>query len=145
MTTQSMAKRRHFGSFRLALLHNLQPSLVYRALKHGFLISHSTKVHQFHNWLLTSEGTSLPTFDTGMECRLQPVSSMTACDIAASSYSGTPVHVGAHPMLTRVVHLWAGHRRWRPLRKKTRQLISRRRYMEGARLLKARVAKADFT
>ena len=101
-------------------------------------------MHQFHDWLLTSEGTSLQHFDTGMECGLQPVSSMTACDIAASSFSGTPVHFGTHPMLTRVVHLWAGRRRWRPHRNKLKQLIFRLRYMEGTRLLEERVAKADF-
>ena len=38
-----------------------------------------------------------------MECGVQPVSSTAACDIAAASASGTPVHFGAHPMLTRVV------------------------------------------
>ena len=77
MATQSMEKRRHFGSFCLALLYNF-PSLVYRALERGSLISYSTKVHQFHDWLLTSEGTSFQHFDTGMECGLQPVSLMTA-------------------------------------------------------------------
>ena len=75
---------------------------------------------------------------------MQPVSSMAACDIAASSPSMNLVHFGAHPLLTRVVHLWAGRRRWRPRRKKLKQLISRRRYMEGTRLFEERVAKADF-
>ena len=113
-------------------------------LEPGSIISYSTKVRQFHDWLLTSEGTSLHHFNTGMECGVQPVSLMTACDIAASSSSGTPVHFGAHPILMRVVHLWAGRQRWRPHRKKLKQLISRRRYIEGTRLIEERVAKADF-
>ena len=37
--------------------------------------------------------------------------------------------------------LWDGRRRWRPHRKKLKQLISRWRYMEGARLLEERVEK----
>ena len=37
-----------------------------------------------------------------------PVSSMSACDTAACLDSGMAVHFGAHPTLTRVVHLWAG-------------------------------------
>ena len=74
---------------------------------------YSTKVHQFHDWLLASDGASLKHFDTGMECGVQPVSSVMACDIAASSASGTPVHFGEHPELTRVVHVLAGRRRGR--------------------------------
>ena len=143
MATQSMANRRHLGSFCLALRYNF-PSLIYRALEPGSLISYSTKVHQLHDWLLTSEGASLQHFDTGMECGLPSVSSMTAYDIAASSPSGTPVNFGAHPLLTRVVHLWAGRRRWRPHQKKLKQLISWRRYMEGSRLLKKRIVKGVF-
>ena len=73
MATQSMAKRRHFGSFCLALLYNF-PSLVYRELELGSLIEYSANVHRFHDWLLTSEGTSLQHFDTSMKCGVQPVS-----------------------------------------------------------------------
>ena len=75
-----------------------------------------------------------------MECGVKPVSLMAACDIAASSTSGTPVHFGAHPVLKRVFHLWAGRRRWRSQRRKLKQLISRRRYIEGTKLLDERVA-----
>ena len=138
-----MAKRRHFGPFCLAFLYKF-PSLVYRALEHGSLISYSTKGHQFHNWLLTSDGTSYQHFDTGLDCGMQPVLSMAASDIAASSASKTPVHFGAHPILTRIVHLWAGRRRWRPQRRKLKQLISRRHYLEGTIALEKRIATADF-
>ena len=72
---------------------------------------------------------------------MQPVSSMVACYISAYSVSGTPVHFGAHPALTRVVHVLAKRRRWRPQRRKLKQLISRRRRAEGTRLLDERVAK----
>ena len=79
-----------------------------------------------------------------MECGVQPVSSMEACDIVASTASGTPVHVGTHPVFTRVVHLSAGRRRWRPQRRKLKHFISRRRFIEGTRLRDERVAKTDF-
>ena len=59
------------------------------------------------------EGTLLQHFETGMECRVQTVSSMAAFDIVASSVSGNFVNFGAHPMLTRGLHLWAGRQRWR--------------------------------
>ena len=143
MASQSMAKRRHFGSFCLALLYNF-PSLVYRPLEPGSVIAYSTKVHQFHDWLLTGDGKSLIHFDTGMECGVQPVASMEACDIAASTASKSPVHFGAHPALTRVVHMWAGRRRWRPQRRKLKQIITRRRRAVGTRLLDERVATTDF-
>ena len=76
-----------------------------------------------------------------MECGMQPVSSMAACDIAASSASGTPVHFGAHPVLTRVIHIRAGRRRWQPRHQELKQTISRRRFAEGVRLLDDRDAK----
>ena len=101
---------------------------------------HSTKVHQFHEWILASDGASLKHFDTGMECGVQPVSSMVACYISAYSASGTPVHFGAHPALTRVVHVLAKRRRWRPQRRKLKQLISRWLRAKGTRLLDERVA-----
>ena len=138
-----MAKRRHFGSFCLDLFYNF-PSLVYRDLEPGSLIVYSTKVHQFHDWLLASDGASLKHFDTGMECGVQPVSSVMACDIAAFSASEVPVRFGAHLALTRTVHVLAGRRRWRPQRRKLKQLISRWRRAEGTRLLDERVAKTDF-
>ena len=105
---------------------------------------YSTKVHQFHDWLLASDGAPLKRFDTGMECGVQPVSSVMACDIAAFSASEVPVRFGAHLALTRTVHVLAGRRRWRPQRRKLKQLISRWCRAEGTRLLDERVAKTDF-
>ncbi|CAI5747023.1 unnamed protein product [Peronospora destructor] len=104
MATQSMAKRRHFGSFCLAIIYNF-PSLVYRTIEPGALIAYSAKVHRHHDWLLNGDGISLSHFDTGMDCGVTPVTSMSACDTTASMASGTTVHFGAHPTLTRVVHL----------------------------------------
>ena len=120
MATQSMAKRRQFGSFCLALIYNFS-SLVYRAMEPGSLISYTTKVYQFHDCFLTSDGTSLRHFDTGTDCGIQPVLSMAECDIAASSDSGTPVHFDAHPMPTRFSHRWAGRRQWMPQRRKNKK------------------------
>ena len=120
------------------------PALVYRAIDPGSLLAYSTKVHQYHNWTLNCDGTSLMHFDTGMEGEVTPVSSMSACDIAACRASGIPVHFGAHPALARVVHIWAGRRRWRPHRRKIKQSISKRRCDEGKRLLKERDAKLHF-
>ena len=78
-----------------------------------------------------------------MECGLQPISSMTACDITASSSSGTPVHFGASDIHAGCPPV-AGRRWWRPHRNNLKQLFSRRRYIEGTRLLDKRVAKTDF-
>ncbi|KAI9916916.1 hypothetical protein PsorP6_017134 [Peronosclerospora sorghi] len=72
------------------------------------------------------------------------VSAMSACDAAACLDSGTTVHFGAHPMLTRVLHLWAGRRRWRPQRRKLKRLIARRRGEEGKLGRDERIAKTDF-
>ena len=73
-----------------------------------------------------------------------PVSSMSACGTAACLDSGTAVHFDAHPTLTRVVHLWAGRRRWRPQRRKLKQIISRRRSDTGKRMCDERMQKPDF-
>ena len=99
-----MAQRRHFGTFCLALLYNFT-ALVYRSVESGALIAYSTKVHQYHDWFLDRDDTSISHFDTGLEVDVDPVSSMSACDTAACLNSGTAVHFGAHPTLTRVVHL----------------------------------------
>ena len=111
MATYYMAKRRHLripaSLFITIFVSGLSDSEAW------VLISFLTKLHQFHNWLLTSEGTLLQHFETGMECRVQTVSSMAAFDIVASSVSGNFVNFGAHPMLTRGLHLWAGRQRWR--------------------------------
>ncbi|UIZ26809.1 hypothetical protein KXD40_001485 [Peronospora effusa] len=72
------------------------------------------------------------------------VSSMAACNTAAGLDSGTSVHFGAHPTLTRVVHLWAGRRRWRPQRRKLKQIVFRKRRDEGKRICDDRVEKQDF-
>ena len=72
------------------------------------------KVLPYHDWLLDRDDTSISHFDTGIEGGVVSVSSMSSCDTAACLASGTAVHFGAHPTLTRVVHLWAGRRRWRP-------------------------------
>ncbi|CAI5723214.1 unnamed protein product [Peronospora destructor] len=101
MATQSMAKRRHFGSFCLAIIYNF-PSLVYRAIEPGELIAYSAKVHRHHDCILNRDGTSLSHFDTGMKCGVTPVTSMSACDTTASMASGTTVHFGVHPTLARV-------------------------------------------
>ena len=104
IATQSMAKRRHFGSFCLALLYNfLAPVL--RAINPGCLLAYLTKVYRYHDWTLNSKGTLLTHFDTGMECEVTPVSLMSSCDIAVSRERGTPVHFGAHPALTHAVHI----------------------------------------
>ena len=113
MATQSMAKRRHFGSFCLALLHNF-PALVFLAIDPGCLLAYSIKVNRYHDWTLSSEGTLLNHFDAVVECEVTPVSSMSSCDIAAYREGANSVHFGAHPALTRVVPIWAGRRRWRP-------------------------------
>ena len=104
MATYSMAKRRHFETFCLALIYNFS-SLVYRSVESGALIAYSTKIHQYHDWLLDRDGTSISHFDTGMKDGVVLVSSMSACNTAACLDSGTDVHFGAHPTLTRVVHL----------------------------------------
>ena len=107
MDTQSIENPRHFGFFCFALLFNF-PSLVYRVLKTGSLIAYSRRSTNSINGLSIhslSEGTHLQHLDTCMECGMQLVSSMSACDIAASSASGTHVHFGAHPVLTHVFHL----------------------------------------
>ena len=116
MATQYMAKRRDFGLFCVALSYNL-PALVHRSFEPGSLVSYSTKVHQFHGWPLTSDGTSLAQFDTGMVCGAQIVSSMSACDIAAPTTSEISVSLGDHPALTCVAYMWAGRRRWHPTRR----------------------------
>ena len=144
MAFQYMAKRRHFGSFCLALLYNF-PSLVYRALEHGSLIAYSTKVHQSHDWLLIGDGQSLKHFNTGMESGVKPVASIEACDIAASAASKIPIHFGAHPAITRVVHKWAGRRRWRPQRRKLRQFISRQRRAEELDIFMNEWQRQTFT
>ena len=110
MTTHSMAKRRHIGTFCLAVLYNLS-ALVYRSVESGALIAYSTKVHQYHDWLLDRDITSISHFATGIEGGVIPVSSMSACDTTAWLDSETAVHFSAHPPLTRVAHLWAGRRR----------------------------------
>ena len=104
MATHPMAKCRHFGSFCLALLYNF-PALVSRSVESEALIAYSTKVHQYHSWLLDQDGTSISHFDTGMAGEVAPVTSMSACDAAACLDSETNAHFGAHPTLTRVVHL----------------------------------------
>ena len=110
MVTHSMAKRRHFETFCLALLYNL-PALVYWLVESRALIAYLTKVDQYHDWLFDRDGTSISHFDTGIEDGVVPVSSMSACDTAARLDSGTAVHFGAYPMHTHVVYLWAGRRR----------------------------------
>ncbi|CAI5704134.1 unnamed protein product [Peronospora farinosa] len=138
-----MAKRRHYGTFCLALLYNFL-ALVYGPVELGSLIAYSTKVHQYHNWLIDRDGTSISQFDTGMAGGVATVSSMAACDTAAGLDSGTSLHFGAHPTLTRVVHLWAGRRRWRPQRQKLKQIVFRKRRDEGKRICDDRVEKQDF-
>lgn len=143
MATQSMAKRRHFGSFCVALLYNF-PTLLYRAIEPSALIATAPAVHLSHDWLLHHDGTMISHFDTGMNCGVQPVSSMSDCDAAAATDSGTPVHFGAHPALTRVVQFWAGRRRWRPQRRKLKLTICQHRRAVGTRILSERGAKEDF-
>uniref|UniRef100_A0AAV1TI29 LAGLIDADG endonuclease n=1 Tax=Peronospora matthiolae TaxID=2874970 RepID=A0AAV1TI29_9STRA len=53
-----MAKRRHFGSFCVALSYNF-PTSMYRAIEPVALIAYSTKVHQYHDWLLRLDGTRI--------------------------------------------------------------------------------------
>ena len=65
MATHSMAKRQHFGTFCLSLLYNCL-ALVYWSFESGALIAYSTKVHQYHGWLLDRDGTSIFHFDTGI-------------------------------------------------------------------------------
>ena len=69
------------------------------------MLAYSTKFHQYHDWLLDQDGTSISHFDTSIEGGVVPVSSMSTCDTAACLDSGTAVHFGVHPTLTRVVHL----------------------------------------
>ena len=45
---------------------------------------------------------------------------------------------------SRVVHLWAGRRRWRPQRRKLKPIISRRRSDAGKRMCDERMQKPDF-
>ena len=88
MSAQSIAKRRHFGSFCLALAYNF-PSIMYRALPHGAMVSYSARVHQHHEWLLDEKGASLSYFDTGIRGGTTIVDSMLGCDRAASRDSKT--------------------------------------------------------
>ena len=113
MATQLIAKRRHFGSFCLALAYNF-PSIMYRAPLQGALVVYSAKVNHHHECLLDNRGASLSHFDTGIRGGTTIVDSMLGCDRAATRDSKIPVHFGAHPALPRVVHLWTGSRRWRP-------------------------------
>ena len=71
-------------------------------------------------------------------------SSMSTCDTAAYLGSRIAVHFGAHPTHTRVVHLWAGRRRWKPQRRKLKTIISRRRSDAGKRMCDERMQKPDF-
>ena len=88
MDTHSMAKRRYFGTFCLALLY-IFPALVYRSVESEALIAYSTKVHQYHDWLLDRDGTSISHFNAGIEGGVVPVSSMSACDTSACLDSRT--------------------------------------------------------
>ena len=102
MAVHSMAKRRHFVTFCLGLLYNF-PALVYRSVKWEAFIA--TKVHQYHDWLLDRDGTSIFYFDKEIEGGVAPISFMSACDTASCLDSEIAVHFGAHPTLTRVVYL----------------------------------------
>ena len=104
IATHSMAKRRHFGNFCFALLY-LFPAFVYRSVKSGMLIGYSKKVHQYPIGLLDRDGTLLSHFNTATSSEVALVSSMSACDTAESLNSKTSVHFGAHPRLTRALHL----------------------------------------
>lgn len=138
-----MAKRQHFGSFCLALLYNF-PSLVYREKEPGSPIAYSTKVQRFHDRTLHSDGTSLSHFDTGMQCEVTPVASMSACDIAASTSSGTPGRISAYPLHARIVHCRYGRRPWRPHRRHLKKIILRWRRAEGFQILGEREEKNIF-
>ena len=94
------------------------------------MIAYSTKVHRYHGRLLDRAGTSLTKLDMGIDCGVQLVSSMSSCDIAASSASEITVDFGAHPALISDVHIWTGRRRWRP------QLTKRIRRFHAAASLK---------
>ena len=133
-----MAKRRYIGIFCFDLLYNFT-ALVYRSVESGALNSYSAKIHQYHEWLLDRDSTLISHFDTSIEGGVVPVSSMSACDTATRLDSGTVVHFGAHPTLTRVVHLWAGRRRWRPQRRKLKHIIFRRRSNAGKRMCDERM------
>ena len=141
--TQSMAKRRQFGSFCLFLLCNFS-SLVYRAMDPLALLAYSSKIHRHHDWLLNRDGRSLYHFDTDMSCGATSVLSTLACNSAASFNSRFLVHFGAHPLLTRVVQLRTSSRRWLPQRKPLKHIIYRRLRQEGNRLRDKRVTKPDF-
>ena len=143
IATQSIAKRRRFGPFCLTLAYNF-PSIMYRVLPQGALVACSAKIHQHPEWLLDNRSATLSHFYTGIRGGTTIVESTLGCDRAAIRYSKTPVHFGAHPALSRVVHRWAGSRRWKPRKKKLKKLITNCRLRMGEHQRDSRILKHGF-
>ena len=76
-----------------------------------------------------------------MNSEVQLVSSMSSCDIAASTLGKIPVHFGAHPALTRAVVIGPGGANGYRDAKQLLQVISRHNLAEGVRLLDERDAR----
>ena len=112
MATYSMTKRRHFGTYCLALLNNFSAS-VYRSVELGALILCSTNVQQYHDWPFEWDGNSIWYGGRGG-------SSFIYVGLQYCSVSGqwNCCLLWYAPTLTRFVHLWAGRRRWRLKRRK---------------------------
>uniref|UniRef100_M4BQ96 Uncharacterized protein n=1 Tax=Hyaloperonospora arabidopsidis (strain Emoy2) TaxID=559515 RepID=M4BQ96_HYAAE len=143
MSTASTATRRHFGSFCLTILYNF-PQLLFRDLEPGALLAYTLTIHQCHDWVISDDGSMVTHFDAGMPCDSTSVSSMVECDRSATTSCGIPVHFGAHPRLTRVVHLWTGSSRWRPKRKALIKIMTRRLHFQGLRHRDQRATRSDF-
>ena len=94
--------------------------------------------------VISEDGSTVTHFDAGMPCDSTSVSSMFECEHSATTSCGIPVHFGAHPRLTRVVHLWTGSSRWRTKRKALIKIIPRRLHFQGLRRLDQRAMRPDI-
>ena len=75
MSTASIATRRNFDSFCLAILYNF-PQLLFRDLEPGALLTYTLTMHQCHDWVISDDGSTVTRFDEGMPCDSTSVSSM---------------------------------------------------------------------
>ena len=143
MSTASIAMRSHFGSFCLDILYNF-PQLLFRNLEPGALLAYTPRIHQYNDWVISDDRSMVTHFEAGMPCDSTSVSSMFECDRSATTSCEIPVHFGAHPRLTRVVHLWTGSSRWRSKRKALIKIITLRLHFQGLRRRDQRAARPDF-
>ena len=102
MATKSIAKRRHFGYFYLALAYNFS-SIMDRALPKR--VCSLTREGATSSRIATERWRYVRfLFDTGVRCGKKKVDSMMGCDRAAIQNSKTLENFGDHPARSRVVH-----------------------------------------